>query len=81
MKTKHKIIKRAMLLLLLSTLNPQLSTLHAQGTAFTYQTRLNAKDAPAAGTYAWGRAVTPSAQSTGRTASPSIRPRGICSFD
>jgi hypothetical protein len=40
MKTKLTVIKRAALLLLLSTLNYQLSTF-AQGTASTYQGRLN----------------------------------------
>jgi hypothetical protein len=35
MKTKITLIKRAALLVLLSTLNAQLST-QAQGTAFTY---------------------------------------------
>ena len=38
-------------LVMLSTLNSQLSTLHAQGTAFTYQGRLNASGAPANGSY------------------------------
>ena len=38
-------------LVMLSTLNTQLSTLHAQGTAFTYQGRLNASGAPANGSY------------------------------
>src|SRR5260221_10428982 len=40
MKTTLTFIKHAALLLLLSTLTPQLST-WAQGTAFTYQGRLN----------------------------------------
>ena len=38
-------------LALFSTLNPQLSTAFAQGTAFTYQGRLNFNDSPAAGNY------------------------------
>ena len=38
-------------LLLLSTLFYQPSTLHAQGTAFTYQGRLNSSGNPASGTY------------------------------
>ena len=38
-------------LVLLSTLNQQLSTVFAQGTAFTYQGRLNDGGAPANGTY------------------------------
>ena len=46
-----RLIKRAALLLLLSTLNPQLSTVHAQGTAFTYQGRLNDGVNPAGGIY------------------------------
>ena len=41
----------ALPLLALSTLNPQLSTLHAQGTAFTYQGRLNSGTSPANGSY------------------------------
>jgi hypothetical protein len=38
-------------LICLSTLNPQLSTAFAQGTAFTYQGRLNSTGQPASGTY------------------------------
>ena len=37
--------------LALSTLSPQLSTAFAQGTAFTYQGRLNANGGPANGIY------------------------------
>src|SRR2546423_3184758 len=40
-----------LLILTLSTLNPQLSTLFAQGTAFTYQGRLNDGANPANGNY------------------------------
>jgi hypothetical protein len=47
---KTKLIKHAALLLLLSALNPQLSTF-AQGTAFTYQGRLNNSGSPATGLY------------------------------
>src|SRR5713101_3024753 len=51
MKTNPpKLLKSAALLLLLSTLNPQLSTF-AQGTAFTYQGRLNENGSPANGAY------------------------------
>jgi len=50
MKSKLALIKRAALLVLLSTLNPQLST-WAQGTAFTYQGRLNSGGNPASGSY------------------------------
>jgi hypothetical protein len=50
MKTKIALIKRAALLVLLSTLNPQLST-QAQGTAFTYQGRLNSSGTPTSGNY------------------------------
>ena len=50
MKTNIAPIKRAALLVLLSTLNPQPSTF-AQGTSFTYQGRLNASGAPASGSY------------------------------
>ena len=46
-----KQIKLAAILLLLSTLNLPLSTLHAQTTAFTYQGRLNDGTGPANGTY------------------------------
>ena len=49
MKTKFKLIKRAALLVLLSTFNLQLSTARAQGTAFTYQGRLNAGVDPHSG--------------------------------
>src|SRR5438093_7038473 len=41
----------ALAFLSLSTLNPQLSTLFAQGTAFTYQGRLNDGANPASGSY------------------------------
>ena len=41
----------ALALLALSTLNPQLSTVLAQGTAFSYQGRLNAGGVPANGSY------------------------------
>ncbi len=47
---KNKLF-RFLTLALLSALNPQLSTLHAQGTAFTYQGRLNDAGAPANGAY------------------------------
>jgi len=49
MKTPVKYILIA--LALLSTLNTQLSTVFAQGTAFTYQGRLNNSTNPATGTY------------------------------
>lgn len=50
MKTKLA-LKLIAALLLLSTLNPQLSTLLAQGSAFTYQGRLTDNAAPANGVY------------------------------
>src|ERR1022692_3632404 len=50
MKTNLKFIKRAALLVLLSTINSHLSTF-AQGTAFTYQGRLNDGASPANGNY------------------------------
>jgi hypothetical protein len=50
MKTKLALTRRVALLVLLSTLNPQLST-WAQGTAFTYQGRLGDTGAPANGHY------------------------------
>src|ERR1044071_3789976 len=43
--------KLGLALLLLSTLNPQISTLFAQRTTFTYQGRLNSAGAPANGFY------------------------------
>ena len=49
MKTKLKSL--ALGLLALSTLDSQLSTAHAQGTAFTYQGRLNDGATPASGKY------------------------------
>jgi hypothetical protein len=49
MKTKLTLIRNAAILLLLSTINHQIST-YAQGTAFTYQGRLNDGGAPANGT-------------------------------
>jgi hypothetical protein len=49
MKTYVKIIVAPALLALVSTINSPLSTLHAQGTAFTYQGRLNAGENPANG--------------------------------
>ena len=57
MKTKPNLARRLMqrsslvLLLLLSSLNPRLSTCFAQGTAFTYQGRLNNTGALANGSY------------------------------
>jgi hypothetical protein len=50
MKTKLRIVGWTVLLAL-STLNLRLSTAHAQGTAFTYQGRLNSGANPAAGIY------------------------------
>lgn len=41
--------RAALLLLLLSTLNPQLSTARAQGTAFTYEGRFNTNSVPYTG--------------------------------
>jgi trimeric autotransporter adhesin len=54
MKTKHtlvKLTKHAALLLLFATLNLQFATAFAQGTAFTYQGRLNDGANPAGGIY------------------------------
>ena len=55
MKTKSTFIKWAPLLLLLSTFTTfyvaQLSNVYAQGTAFTYQGRLNGGGSPANGSY------------------------------
>ncbi len=51
MNFKLNFINRAALLTVLSTLGAQLPTAHAQGTAFTYQGRLNDSGAPANGSY------------------------------
>ncbi len=51
MKIKSTFTIAALALLALSTLNSQLSTCFAQGTAFTYQGRLNSGSASASGTY------------------------------
>ncbi len=51
MKLKIKLIKRAALLTLLTTVNSQFSTARAQGTAFTYQGRLNDNGVAANGSY------------------------------
>jgi len=51
MKNQSRWIHIALALLTLSTINFQLSTLHAQGTAFTYQGRLNNGTNPATGLY------------------------------
>jgi hypothetical protein len=51
MKTKLTLRTLALPALLLSTLNPQLSTAHAQGTAFTYQGVLTENGAAANGVY------------------------------
>jgi hypothetical protein len=51
MKTKLHYLFIALALLALSTLNPQLSTAFAQGTAFTYQGQLSNSSGPASGTY------------------------------
>jgi len=51
MKTTSRHRLMPLTLLALSTLNRQPSTGHAQGTAFTYQGRLNSGTNPANGTY------------------------------
>jgi len=51
MRNKQTQLLGVLALLALSTLNSPLSTLHAQGTAFTYQGRLNSGGAPASGSY------------------------------
>src|SRR5690349_1351734 len=48
---KLRIYAAFITLSLLSTLNPQLSTVFAQGTAFTYQGRLNDGGTAAGGSY------------------------------
>ncbi|MGA2852751.1 MAG: hypothetical protein ABSE90_01270, partial [Verrucomicrobiota bacterium] len=51
MKTTQKLLVTGLTLLALSILNSQLSTACAQGTAFSYQGRLNASGSPATGIY------------------------------
>jgi hypothetical protein len=51
MKKTNRIIPGLALLALAFTFNHQLSTAHAQGTAFTYQGRLSAGGNPASGVY------------------------------
>jgi hypothetical protein len=51
MKKRLNQVFAALALLALSALNSQLSTAHAQGTAFTYQGRLNTNAVPANGLY------------------------------
>src|SRR5208283_1953263 len=51
MKSKFHRLFMALALLALSTLNLQLSTVLAQGTAFTYQGQLQNNGSPASGTY------------------------------
>src|SRR5580692_2042470 len=51
MKTKLHQLFIALALLALLTLNAQLSTAFAQGTAFTYQGQLQSSGSPAGGTY------------------------------
>src|SRR5258708_6758842 len=50
-KRRFKLIQGSSLLLILLTLNAQRSTLNAQGTAFTYQGKLNDGNNPATGIY------------------------------
>ncbi len=51
MRTRTKRIQVALALLALFTLNLQPTTAHAQGTAFTYQGRLDSGGVPASGNY------------------------------
>ena len=51
MKSHHPLVGWLALLALLSTLNYPLSTSYAQGTAFTYQGRLDSGGSPASGIY------------------------------
>ena len=50
-RTQNLLVRASLLLAFLSTFNLQLSTAFAQGTAFTYQGRLNDGNAPANGKY------------------------------
>ena len=71
MKTKLIVIRRwAALLLLLSILNPHLTTLFAQGTAFTYQGRLDDGANPANGNYDLTFSLYPSSSGGIVTAAP-----------
>ena len=51
MKTKILLVKQVATLLLLASLNLEFSTIFAQGTALTYQGRLNSGPNPANGSY------------------------------
>src|SRR5258706_4989607 len=51
MKSPIALLGRAALLVLYSVLNAEPSTAFAQGTAFTYQARLNNNGSPASGNY------------------------------
>lgn len=51
MKTKLQNIIPVLALLALATLNAQLSTVNAEGTAFTYQRRLNTNGTPVSGSF------------------------------
>src|SRR5437016_1735552 len=51
MKTNHSLVKWATFLGLLSTLNPQISTAFAQGTAFSVQGQIQNNGAPANGLF------------------------------
>jgi hypothetical protein len=51
LQLRHRALLFAFGVVIFSTLNPQLSTVLAQSTAFTYQGRLNDGDSPANGSY------------------------------
>ncbi|HEX7570666.1 MAG TPA: hypothetical protein VF492_09190, partial [Verrucomicrobiae bacterium] len=60
-----RILPCAAALLLLAGINQTLSTAHAQGTAFTYQGRLNNGGSPASGIYDLRFAIYDSTNSRG----------------
>jgi hypothetical protein len=62
MKTKPHSLFLLLALLALSTINSQFSTVRAQGTAFTYQGRLNVNGSPANGLYDFTFSLSENAQ-------------------
>jgi FtsZ-binding cell division protein ZapB len=66
-----------LMLLAFSTLNLQLSTAHAQGTAFTYQGRLNDGAGPATGLYDFRFAVYDDANAGGIQSTPVLVTLGV----
>jgi len=76
MKT-NRLLARCLLLLALATPNSQLSTTFAQGTAFTYQGRLNDGAGPATGLYDFRFAVFDDATAGGIQSTPVLVTLGV----